>query len=214
MDDYYQVIVTNNLFRPLGWKEKKSGPSYTLLGTVIARNRGDSKALIKNTKQTYYVAVGDKIGNATVEKIVSKKVVLHQPNGGSLELKLGPLAFLNVPREIPVAPRETPVEGRVSEGAPLLASSKKPPSQLESGGIEASPPLQFTPRIAALWQIAIQDPKPDVPLSRQHKLGSTTLGFSRPVSREKAAALLEIMRWRWEEQKKEWEQEKRERSSP
>ena len=121
-DAYYKVIVTKNLFRPLGWRKKKSGgPSYTLLGTVIVRDSGNSKALIldKNTKQTYYVAVGDKIGNATVEKIASKKVALHQPNGGLLELKLGPMQFLKgVPKEIPtyrrLASRQTTRSGEPS----------------------------------------------------------------------------------------------------
>jgi len=97
--DAYKVIVTNNLFRPLGWTEKKSGPSYRLIGTVIIDD-GNSKALIldENTKQTYYVAMGDKIGNATVETITSKNVALRQPNSGLLELNLGPMQFLNVPK--------------------------------------------------------------------------------------------------------------------
>ena len=173
LDDYYQVIVTNNLFRPLGWKEKKRGPSYRLLGTVVAKDSGKSKALIldKNTKQTYYVAVGEKIGNATVEKIASKKVVLRQQNGGS-ELKLGPLTFLKG------VPRRIPIESGESEGSPRLASSQRPPSQLKA-------------------LTATQEKKsgePGGPLSRTHWIGGIDITFGHPVSREEAVRLYEILR--------------------
>ncbi len=185
-DSHYQVIVTNNLFRPLGWTKKKSGPSYVLLGTIIVEDSDDSQAIIldRNTKQTYSVAVGDKIGNVTVEEISEKQIVLRQQNGGSLGLKLGPLAFLN-------APRETPIEDGGSEGAPLLASSQRPLGQ-------------FTPREAAIFRTATQAKKTGEPLSRTHRFGSTTLGSSSPISRERAAAILELIRLRRE----------RERSSP
>lgn len=139
--DAYQVIVTNNLFRPLGWTEKRSGPSYRLIGTVI-KDEGLSFALISddNTKQTYYVAVGDKIGNATVEKIASKKVALRQQNGGLLEPELGPLAFLSVKKEIPT-------EGGGSGGPSQLASSK---GSLEKGegvmmGVKLTPTFPLRP---------------------------------------------------------------------
>lgn len=164
LDDYYQVIVTNNLFRPLGWKEKKSGPSYTLLGTVIARNRGDSKALIldKNTKQTYYVAVGEKIGNAAVEKIASKKVVLRQQNGGS-ELKLGPLTFLKG------VPRRIPIESRESEGSSLAKSQR------------------LTSKTVA------KDSHRGGERSFVHRFGSTTIVSGEPISREEAEARMRRM---------------------
>ena len=159
--DAYKVIVTNNLFRPLGWTEKKSGPSYRLIGTAI-RDDGNGKALIldENTKQTYYVAVGDKIGNATVEKITSKNVALRQPNsfreaesrteaGGLLELNLGPMQFLNVPKK----------------------------DTYRVGQLKA--------------HTATQASKSGEPLSRTHQIGGETHTFGHPVSREEANRLID-----------------------
>ena len=138
--DAYKVIVTKNLFRPFGWTEKKRGrPSYTLVGTIIVTDGGNSKALIldKNTKKTYYVAVGDKIGNATVEKITSKKVALRQPNGGLLELKLGPMQFLNVPRRIPTSGGSSRQATRPGEpGEPLSRTH-----QIEGGTVTFGHPV-------------------------------------------------------------------------
>ena len=89
VDEYYKSIVDNNLFRPLGWGgEDKRGPAFRLIGTVIAKNK-KPKALIfefaNNT--THYIAVGDKIGNATVKSIDEKSVTLNQ-DGEEEPLKL------------------------------------------------------------------------------------------------------------------------------
>lgn len=88
VNEYYKSIVDKNLFRPLGWGgDDKRGPAFRLIGTVI--NKGKKpKALIfqfaDNT--THYVAVGDKIGNATVKSIEEKSVTLNQ--AGEKEIKL------------------------------------------------------------------------------------------------------------------------------
>jgi hypothetical protein len=89
VDEYYKSIVDNNLFKPLGWKgDEKGGPAFRLVGTVIARGRAP-KALIfefaKNT--THYVAMGDKIGNATVKSIDEKSVTIDQ-DGEELKLNI------------------------------------------------------------------------------------------------------------------------------
>lgn len=87
--DYYKVIVTNNLFRPLGYRKPRPGPAFELLATVIDRKSGKSKALLRNNKhrKTYYVAVGEKLAGALVEKIESNSVTLSQ-NGKSKEFRL------------------------------------------------------------------------------------------------------------------------------
>ena len=36
--NFYQVIITNNLFRPLGWSKPKSAPAFELIATVIKSN--------------------------------------------------------------------------------------------------------------------------------------------------------------------------------
>lgn len=80
--DYYKVIVAQNLFRPLGSGAEKKGPSFGLLGTVIAKSEGEvDRALIMNyqSNRSAYVAEGEKIGEATVEEIESRSVkLLHK----------------------------------------------------------------------------------------------------------------------------------------
>ena len=48
--DYYQVIITNNLFRPLGWTKPKPKPAFELIATVMRRN-GVHKALLRSVKE-------------------------------------------------------------------------------------------------------------------------------------------------------------------
>ena len=78
--DYYQVIITNNLFRPLGWTPPKSPPAFELIATVIKQN-GKHKALLRNTRnrKVYYVAVGEELeAGVTVEKIESRSVTVAE----------------------------------------------------------------------------------------------------------------------------------------
>lgn len=94
--DFYRVIVENNLFRPLGWREPRREPEYVLIATWI-ESRGETvKALVKerSSNQTYYAAEGEKIGNAKIEKIESKQVTLNI-SGEILTLKAPSIQFLN-----------------------------------------------------------------------------------------------------------------------
>ena len=77
-EEYYKVIVDNNLFRPLGWRPPNNKPRYTLIGTWISSNSVIAKALIleQRSNQTYYVSIGEKVGEATVESIKSDQVSL------------------------------------------------------------------------------------------------------------------------------------------
>ena len=77
-EEYYKVIVDNNLFRPLGWRPPNNKPRYTLIGTWISSNGVTAKALIleQRSNQTYYVSIGEKVGEATVEGIKSNQVSL------------------------------------------------------------------------------------------------------------------------------------------
>lgn len=86
--DFYQVIITNNLFRPLGWTKPKPPPAFELIATVIKQN-GEHKALIRNTRnrKLYYVAVGELAGEAIVEKIEAHRVTLKR-NGESKVYRL------------------------------------------------------------------------------------------------------------------------------
>jgi len=94
VDKYYKSIVSNNLFRPLGWvlKEKKRGPDFRLIGTVITQS---PQALIFEfaNNATHYVTVGDKIGSATVKSISEKSVMLKKDSEEAI--------ILNILRESP-----------------------------------------------------------------------------------------------------------------
>ena len=77
-EEYYKVIVDNNLFRPLGWRPPNNKPRYTLIATWISSNGVTAKALIleQRSNKTYYVSIGEKVGEATVEGIKSNQVSL------------------------------------------------------------------------------------------------------------------------------------------
>lgn len=78
-EDYYKVIVEKNLFRPLGSGAEKKGPVFRLLGTIIAKTKGEvDMALIMDYQRhrSDYVAEGEKIGNAIVKKIELRRVAL------------------------------------------------------------------------------------------------------------------------------------------
>lgn len=86
--DFYQVIVTNNLFRALGWTPPKPPPPFKLMTTVMKSN-GRHKALLRNTgdRKLYYVVVGEVVGGATVEKIEARRVTLNR-DGESVVYRL------------------------------------------------------------------------------------------------------------------------------
>ena len=77
--NYYQVIITNNLFRPLGWTKPKPPLAFELIATVMKTNSRLHRALIRNTRnrKLYYVAVGELAGEAIVEKIEAHRVTLN-----------------------------------------------------------------------------------------------------------------------------------------
>ena len=95
-EGYYKVIVDNNLFRPLGWRSRNNKPRYTLIGTWISSNGVTAKALIleQRSNQTYYVSVGEKVGESTVESIESNQVSLDL-SGDIKMVKSEPMQFLS-----------------------------------------------------------------------------------------------------------------------
>ncbi len=81
LDAYYQIIIDNNLFRPLGWKPEEPKPKYMLIGTVLAKNTTKhTKALIveRQSGKLHIVKVNDWIGELVVKGIEAKKVILQE----------------------------------------------------------------------------------------------------------------------------------------
>ena len=77
-DDFYQVIITNNLFRPLGYRKPRPPPPYQLIATVIDREHGNNRALLRRNKggRTHYVGIGDVFNGVKVERIERRSVTL------------------------------------------------------------------------------------------------------------------------------------------
>ncbi len=94
--DFYQPIVENNLFRPLGWRKPNDEPQYTLVGTLIESKNQRAKAfLIERRSNRYYpVSVGEKVGDATVESIKPNEVSLSE-EGKTVTLKASSNRFLD-----------------------------------------------------------------------------------------------------------------------
>lgn len=93
--DYYQVIIDNSIFRPLGWKPPNKEPEYSLLGATVdpTGNRSEAFVVEKRSNQFFIVGVGENIGDAIVKEIEDKKVTLYK-DGEIITLNSGGMGFL------------------------------------------------------------------------------------------------------------------------
>ena len=94
--DFYRVIIENNLFRPLGWQRPNRDPEYALVATWIGTRGTVAKALVMERKssQLYYVAQGEKVGDAIVENIAANQVSL-KASDDIVTLKAESMQFLS-----------------------------------------------------------------------------------------------------------------------
>ena len=94
--DFYRVIIDNNLFRPLGWRRPNRDPEYALVATWIGTKGTVAKALVMERKssQLYYVARGEKVGDAIVENIAANQVSL-KASDDIVTLKAESMEFLS-----------------------------------------------------------------------------------------------------------------------
>jgi len=99
IDEFYQIIIDNNIFRPLNWQPQQQRPDYQLLGTIINTDNTHKTAYIIDTKsnQFHNVTTGDTIGEATIQNITAKKITLNTKKG-ELILTLNGNTFLNAKR--------------------------------------------------------------------------------------------------------------------
>lgn len=77
---FYQVIVDNSLFHPLGWTPPDEELEYTLVGTAIASLESKSEAFVveRQTNQFYTLRIGDELGDAVVLEIKDKMITLYE----------------------------------------------------------------------------------------------------------------------------------------
>ena len=108
-EDFYKVIIENNIFRPLNYEPPLQTPDWTLIGTIIATDKSTATAYIteRKTKRAYSVKEGEKIGEAIVKAIHPKQVTLDK-NGKIVTLAL-PSAPLLSPTRSPQRSTYTPV---------------------------------------------------------------------------------------------------------
>ena len=81
LDAYYQIIIDNNLFRPLGWQPEEPTPKYMLIGTMTVKNTTQyTEAIIieRQSGKLHIVKVNDWIGELMVKAIEAKKVILQE----------------------------------------------------------------------------------------------------------------------------------------
>ena len=100
--DFYQTIINNNIFAPLGTvlnPTPKPGAHLSLVATFLREAPAVSTALIENrtTGRQHTIAVGESIGDFQLIEIAAKNVTLSH-NGEEVRLALSPIFFLNAQR--------------------------------------------------------------------------------------------------------------------
>ena len=81
LPDYFQVIIDNNLFRPLGWTpEHKSDVPFQLVGTILKDELDDYQAVLKtvDTQQIHFVNLNETQNGWRLVMIEPKQVVLEK----------------------------------------------------------------------------------------------------------------------------------------
>jgi len=76
----YEIIIKNNLFKPLGTNDEKRAPAFRLAG--IIQGGKQPRALIEEAGKSYYVPVGQKIARGyRLAQIEDQSAKLTGPDG-------------------------------------------------------------------------------------------------------------------------------------
>lgn len=96
-EDYYNVIVNNNIFRPLGWRPPNREPEYAFVTTSVYDDASKSVGYVeeRRSNKTHTVGIGDKIGDAVVTDIKDKEILLDK-DGEKITLRRGSNVFLKI----------------------------------------------------------------------------------------------------------------------
>ena len=100
--DFYQTIIKNNLFAPLGTvltPEPTPGTHLTLVGTFVDSDPSASRVLVKNatTGRHHLLSVGEGVGDFHVLAVEPKHVRFYH-HGTEVKLHLPENVFLNAKR--------------------------------------------------------------------------------------------------------------------
>ena len=99
--DFYQTIIDNNLFAPLGTDlhpKPVPGADLTLIATFVRPDALRSTVLINNGATHSVVSIGSVLGEFTVMKIQPKQVTLDHHGKRPVVLHLPETVFLNTQR--------------------------------------------------------------------------------------------------------------------
>lgn len=90
LDAYYQIIIDNNIFRPLQMHSSVKINPYQLIGTLV-KGEGSPVAYILNTftRRVYPVRRGDRLETFSVVSVTAKSASLRDKKGVITQLKLG-----------------------------------------------------------------------------------------------------------------------------
>lgn len=94
---FYQVIIDNSLFRPLGWKPPNKEPQYSFISTKVDTNgtkKSEAYVLEKRSNRLYNGNIGDEVGGAIIKEIKEKEIILDK-DGETITLRLENLQFLS-----------------------------------------------------------------------------------------------------------------------
>ena len=96
---FYQTIIRNNLFAPLGTvltPEPESGTHLSLVGTFVSEDPAASSVLVKNTitGRHHRLSVGEGVGDFHVLSVAPKQVRFYH-HGTEVILHLSETVFLN-----------------------------------------------------------------------------------------------------------------------
>lgn len=147
---FKRTIISNNLFRPLGWTPPRPTEPYSVLGTILPRSANTPpKAIIQTTagNKTYIVTLGEKIDDATEVVLIERKQVTLSTDGQRRTLKLT-THYLNPARVSPrfASQRQTLVR-------PPQGVRRTPPRALTAAPSSSlSPPLPDRTFPLSQWQ--------------------------------------------------------------
>ena len=95
---FFQTILENNLFAPLGWKPTAAVPTYRLIGTHVPTGRKIKATAIlqEPTREgnVRIVSIGTKLGGDTVVYDIQPKQVILKKGKQRITLALGKFQLL------------------------------------------------------------------------------------------------------------------------
>ena len=89
LDAYYQVIIENNIFRPLQKHSNVKVNPYRLIGTLVKEGVPVAYILNTFTRSVYPVRKGDRLETFSVVSVTAKSVSLRDKKGVITKLELG-----------------------------------------------------------------------------------------------------------------------------